>query len=108
MAAQEKTFNVELQMALAMEQESTEPSDVCRANAFFAFCKSWDDPTEPLGYGRENRELWPRLTQLRLYYHARNSHTLSTLRQLEELVSSVRPGVDFRVVKNYELNLQNW
>ncbi|KAF9280371.1 hypothetical protein BGZ68_007293 [Mortierella alpina] len=75
---------------------------------FSPSAKVGTDPTEPMGYGRESRELWPRLTQLRLYYHARDSHTLSTIRQLEELVSSVRPGVDFRVVKNHELNLQNW
>ncbi|KAF9948352.1 hypothetical protein BGZ72_009722 [Mortierella alpina] len=51
------------------------------------------------------RELWPRLTKLRLFYDARDSHTLSVIRQLEELVSSVRPGVDFRVAKHHELEL---
>ncbi|KAF9947308.1 hypothetical protein BGZ70_002748 [Mortierella alpina] len=67
------------------------------------------DSTEGMdGWSRQGHALWPRLTQLRLFYDARDSHTLSIIRQLEALVASVRPGVDFRVVKNHEQDLQQW
>ncbi len=93
---------------LAMEQEQVEQSNFADGEEGMGETGVGAGLTEFLECKSESQELWPRLTQLRLHYSARDSHTLNTIRQLEELVSSNRPKVDFKVSKNHELNLQHW
>ena len=53
-------------------------------------------------------DFWPGLMKLRLYYDQQNKEAIEEIMQLQKLITSVRPGLDFKVVKDPSRDLEIW